>query len=108
MTWNKPKDKTMVVNFKRDRLRYFIYIGRDGRDPKGRGKWGNPFAIKKGVRTREQSIAQYILYFYHPDQAGLRALARKELKGEILGCYCKPDDCHGDVIATYLNNGEEK
>jgi hypothetical protein len=27
-----------------------------------------------------------------------------ELKGKTLGCFCKPEACHGDVIAEYLNN----
>ena len=25
------------------------------------------------------------------------------LKGKTLGCWCKPNDCHADVIAAYLN-----
>ena len=27
-----------------------------------------------------------------------------ELKGKTLGCFCKPNSCHGDIIAEYLNN----
>jgi hypothetical protein len=34
---------TRVVN--RYKERYDIYIGRDHKDPKGRGKWGNPFVV---------------------------------------------------------------
>jgi len=26
------------------------------------------------------------------------------LSGTKLVCYCKPEPCHGDVIAEYLNN----
>ena len=26
------------------------------------------------------------------------------LRGKKLGCWCKPDPCHGDVIIDYLNN----
>jgi hypothetical protein len=25
------------------------------------------------------------------------------LKGKTLGCFCKPNPCHGDVIAEYLD-----
>lgn len=25
--------------------------------------------------------------------------------GDRLGCFCKPNACHGDVIAEYVNNG---
>lgn len=107
MSWTKEKDKCVVVNLKRDRIPGAIYIGRDTRDPKGRGKWGNPFPIVKGVRTREQSIEAFKAYFYHPDQAGLRAMARRELRGKVLECYCKPKKCHGGIIAAYVT-GEEK
>ena len=27
-----------------------------------------------------------------------------ELDGKILGCWCKPKPCHGDVIAELVNN----
>lgn len=26
-----------------------------------------------------------------------------ELDGKILGCFCKPDKCHGDVLIKLLN-----
>ena len=106
MSWTKPKDKCVVVNLKRDRITGAVYIGRDERDPKGRGKWGNPFPIVRGERTRRQSIEEFKEYFYHPDQVALRQMARRELKGKVLACYCKPEDCHGDIIAAYVN-GEE-
>jgi hypothetical protein len=28
----------------------------------------------------------------------------EELKGKVLGCFCKPNACHGDVIKEYLDN----
>lgn len=28
------------------------------------------------------------------------------LKGKVLGCFCAPKHCHGDVIALYLNDLE--
>ena len=38
--------------------------------------------------------------------------AKKELKGKFLGCWCKPEACHGDVIAEIvdgrLTGGETK
>jgi len=101
------KDLRTVVNNGGSFSAGKVYIGRDSRDPHGRGKWGNPFPIIKGVRTREQSIAEFKEYFFHPDQAGLRALARLELVGAILVCYCPPLPCHGHIIAAYVN-GEEK
>ena len=26
-----------------------------------------------------------------------------ELKGKVLGCYCKPQRCHGDFLAREVN-----
>ena len=30
--------------------------------------------------------------------------ARKELKGKILGCWCSPYACHGEVLAEIANS----
>jgi hypothetical protein len=32
---------------------------------------------------------------------------RKELKGKVLGCWCVPNACHGDIILKYINMKEE-
>ena len=106
MTYTKKKNRTVVINKFRDRIFGYVYIGRDGKDPKGRGKWGNPFPIQKGVRTREQSVEQYREWINHPDQAELKSRIIPELKGQILGCFCKPYDCHGDVLAEIANSEE--
>lgn len=29
--------------------------------------------------------------------------AKRELKGKILGCWCAPLPCHGDVLAEIAN-----
>ena len=29
----------------------------------------------------------------------------EELRGKTLGCFCKPKDCHGDIIASWLDHG---
>ena len=26
----------------------------------------------------------------------------EKLKGKVLGCYCKPEACHGDIIVDFL------
>jgi hypothetical protein len=78
---------TTVVHCKRDK--YDVYIGRPS-------KWGNPF--KDG--TREENIKQYALWIAQPQQDALRAQATIELRDKILGCWCKPKDCHGDILAA--------
>lgn len=36
-------------------------------------------------------------------------LLRKELaslRGQVLGCYCKPQACHGDVLVELMHSEE--
>ncbi len=82
---------TTVVHCKKEP--YDVYIGRGS-------KWGNPFKI--GIDgTREDVIAKYCDYIAaRPDL--LNAVG--ELKGKILGCWCKPLACHGDVLAELAEN----
>ncbi len=83
--------KTTVANWKAtdwlDRG-FDIYIGRPS-------KWGNPFHIGPDG-TREQVIEKYKAWIQTQPQL-LAALG--ELRGKILGCWCKPLACHGDVLA---------
>jgi len=30
--------------------------------------------------------------------------ARRELRGKILGCHCKPKACHGDILAEIADS----
>ena len=86
---------TTVVNRKRER--YDIYIGRPT-------IWGNPYShdpsskqAKFKVGTRKEAVQKYEEWIRSkPD---LMKLAKQELKGKILGCWCKPDLCHGDILA---------
>lgn len=80
---------TTVVNLRNSH--YDVYIGRPS-------KWGNPFTI--GVHgNRSQVIAQFENYIRdNPDL--LNDLP--ELVNKTLGCYCKPQACHGDVLVKLL------
>lgn len=65
-----------------------VYIGRPS-------KWGNPYIIGKDG-TREEVIKKYSRYIKRkPDLMS----ALYELKDKVLGCYCHPLPCHGDVLA---------
>ncbi len=79
-----------VVHCKRDK--YDVYIGRPS-------KWGNPFVIGKDG-TREQVIQKYEQWL-RTQPALLAALP--ELKGKVLGCWCSPKPCHGDVLLRLAN-----
>lgn len=81
----------LVVNIRRARCD--IYVGRGS-------KWGNPFSHLTGGMTRREAIESYEAWL--KDQPELMA-ALPELRGKVLGCYCKPDPCHGDVLARLAN-----
>jgi len=70
-----------------------VYIGRPS-------KWGNPFSIGKDG-NRSEVILKYRKYILG-NQKLLNDL--HELEGKVLGCWCKPKACHGDVIAELVNN----
>lgn len=65
-------------------------------------KWGNPFKIGRDG-TREQVIERYERWL--PEQPHLMA-ALDELRGKVLGCWCAPKSCHGDVLARLANRLE--
>lgn len=84
--------KTKVVHCKKEP--YDIYIGRPGR-------WGNPFEIRTHG-TREEVIEKYRDYIMS-DPKTIEEI-RSTLKGKILGCWCKPKPCHGDVLAEIADS----
>jgi hypothetical protein len=79
---------------------YDVYIGRAV--PRSGFKasiWGNPFKLGKDG-TREEIMAKYRAWLRtQPD-----LMARlPELKGKILGCWCAPEACHGDILSEFAN-----
>ena len=90
--------KTRVVNLRQEG--YDVYIGRAGRGQDG--YFGNPFPL--GRQGRGATIERYRGYFLNRLRTDERFARRvRELKGQTLGCFCKPHPCHGDVIAEYLD-----
>lgn len=83
-------EKTKVVNCKLFHGPYdnYVFIGRPS-------KWGNPFLIGEHG-NREEVVKKYEDYILN-NTGLLQDL--KELKGKILGCFCAPRKCHGDVLA---------
>lgn len=86
----------------------FVYIGRHNQEfynaPfDNNGYFGNPFKIA-GSLTREESLRLFAMYFrtlLERDSDFKKAVLK--LRGKVLGCFCKPLDCHGDIIAEYLD-----
>jgi RNA polymerase sigma factor (sigma-70 family) len=81
--------RTTVVNARNSE--YDVLIARPS-------KWGNPFQIGRDG-DRERVIGMYEVHIRRrPDLLA----ALPELVGKRLGCYCKPEACHGDVLVKLL------
>jgi len=78
---------TRVVHCKKEP--YDVYIGRPG-------KWGNPFEMSKD-HDRYDVIQAYRTWLVA--QPELLLSLRDELRGKVLGCWCAPQACHGDILA---------
>lgn len=70
---------------------YDVYIGRPS-------KYGNPFVIGQDG-TRDEVIAKFETWI--KEQPDLMA-DLPELRGKILGCWCSPNNCHGEVLIKIL------
>ena len=70
---------------------YDVYIGRPS-------KWGNPFII--GTHGDRDEVIRKYEKWIRMQPALLSEL--NELKNKVLGCYCSPRACHGDVLIRLL------
>ena len=82
-------NETTVVHCKKSE--YDVYIGRPS-------KWGNPFAIGEHG-TRKEVIELYEEYIRKNEKLMADIM---ELDGKVLGCFCKPSACHGDVLVKLV------
>ena len=77
-----------------------VFIGRPS-------KFGNPFKIGTDG-DREDVISKFESYFTEKLQTDPEFVkAVLALKGKVLACYCKPEACHGDVIATWVDDHDQ-
>lgn len=85
---------TRVVHCRREP--YDVYIGRPS-------IWGNPWSSKPSViaryhvATRLEAIEAFEKWLRSNPQ--IMSKAKHELRGKVLGCFCVPRPCHGDVLA---------
>jgi hypothetical protein len=81
-----------------DRL---VYIGNRQRQGPGlvwpKSIWGNPYLVRE--YGREEAIRLYRERLIHRRDLLVRL---PELRGKVLGCWCKPERCHGDVLAELV------
>ena len=119
-TFKEHRCKTTVVNVKTCYLRpkyqnlkqwmdedKHVYIGRkrivfiDGkRFPEEDSPWANPYKVGRDG-TREEVVRKYRRYIKRKIKDGDVDL--EDLRGKILGCWCKPDNCHGDILVELLS-----
>lgn len=91
-----------VVHFKKEP--YDVLIDRSS-------KWGNPFThlpvgntkAQYQVSSRQEAIDAYRKWITEGDGKHLLKDLH-ELKGKVLGCWCKPQACHGDVLIELIEN----
>ena len=87
-----------VVHCKKEA--YDVYIGRAvPRSGLKASVWGNPFKLGKDG-PREEIMAKFRAWL--PTQPELMARL-PELKGKVLGCWCAPEACHGDILSEFAN-----
>jgi hypothetical protein len=82
-----------------------VYIGRAMHRGGWRlpgSEWANPYRIGRDG-TREEVIALFREYLLENPE--LRA-ALPELRGKVLGCWCVPLACHGQVLAALADAPE--
>ena len=74
-----------------------IYVGRPT-------KWGNPFPVGQGY-SRQAAVAEFKKVTSGDE---IRMLARQELRGHDLACWCRLDQpCHADVLLQIANEEKE-
>ena len=113
--FSKDEILTSVVNIKKENLKKLgytdlqhwledpehVYIGRDMthyvKAATG-SKWQNPFTISK--YTREDCVKKYKEHVLNNKEL---KDSLHELKGKVLGCWCKPQSCHGDILIELIN-----
>lgn len=104
---------TRVINIEKE-TRYqgikstpnFEYIGRGS-------YWGNPYSMYdfSGDNDKDNSRDEVIRKFKYDFDYDKFPKKRKsevyKLAGKRLGCFCKPEKCHGDILADFLNSWDD-
>lgn len=88
-----------------------VYIGRQGvvfvdkeRYPKRGSIFANPFKVGKDG-DRDEVCEKYRVYVQKRIDTEFQFREELEnLRGKTLGCWCKPERCHGDILLEILNN----
>ena len=114
---NNTLKETKIVNLSNET--YDVYIGRGIEyhthmlakeiKPGEEGWLGNPHPIGwcdicQTYHNRDECIERFKVDFYGRINSDLEFRNSViALRGQRLGCYCKPKNCHGDVIKSWLD-----
>lgn len=89
-----------------------VYVGRRGvvfigrlRFPPQDSDFANPFTVKEHGRERALELYRGWLAARMDNEAGF-VDRLKALKGKNLGCWCKPDACHADILLEVIGRLE--
>lgn len=85
--------------------KYDVYIGRAGHGHDG--YYGNPYKLER-EEDREIVLEKYRKYFFQRLAEDTHFKIKiGNLQNKVLGCFCKPKLCHGDIIKDYLDNKDK-
>ena len=99
---------TRVINIDTD-MQYKSIRKNDVYEYIGRGSpWGNPYSMTTHNEEDRKNVIHSFKYDFDRD---ILLKAKKDdvykLAGKRLGCFCKPFDCHGDILANFLNSWDD-
>lgn len=92
-----------------------VYVGRAGvvfvdkeRFPKVASPFCNPYKVGKDG-TLEEVVAKFRAYMVSRlNQEPVLVQQLLALEGKRLGCWCKPNSCHGDVLLELIQEYKTK
>jgi hypothetical protein len=66
-------------------------------------KWANPFT----PRQQAEKSARLAAYEQHVRDSPDLMASLGELDNKVLGCWCHPEGCHGDVLVKLVNERKQ-
>ncbi len=98
---------TRVINIKTD-SQYKNIRSTPDYEYIGRGAyWGNPYSMYEDGDDRDEVIRKFKYDFDYDKFPNKDKSELYKLAGKKLGCFCKPKDCHGDILAGFLNSWDD-
>ncbi|WNM70115.1 DUF4326 and YspA-like SLOG domain protein [Myxococcus phage Mx1] len=93
---------TSLINIHKTK-KYDQYIGRAGKGLDG--YFGNPCRLEDFSGDRRSCLDAYERYFTQRLANDLEFRTRVDgLRGKTLGCFCWPEQCHGESIIAHLDD----